>query len=99
MALDSPNHEQHSLMWFDRCAEQVHAALRLMGQLVKGFVNSSNFGKLDYILPEDCAPVAKLLAWQSYFEDDDRRHRSVSRLLDVPADWEGPRLDGPTAPH
>ena len=27
-----------------------------MGQLVKGFVNSSYFGKLDYILPEDCAP-------------------------------------------
>ena len=92
MAFQRPNYEETSLTWLDMCNEQAHAALRLMGQLVKGLVNSSNSCQLDYILPEDCAPVAKLLAWQS----DLSRITSdpyEMMLAGVPADWRPPTVN------
>ena len=96
MAFQRPNYEENSLTWLDMCNEQAHVALRLMGQLVKGFVNSSNFGQLDYVLPEDCSPVAKLLEWQS-----DLSHApsyaydlELERMLaGVPADWRPPTVN------
>ena len=92
MAFQRPNYEENSLTWLDMCNEQAHAALRLMGQLVKGFVNSSNFGQLDYILPEDCAPVAKLLAWQSDLSQITSDPWSLI-LAGVPADWRPPSVN------
>jgi len=95
MAFQRPNYEENALTWLDMCNEQAHAALRLMGQLVKGFVNSSNFGQLDYILPEDCAPVAKLLAWQSDLSQITRCGSDPFEMMlaGIPADWRPPSVN------
>ena len=96
MAFQRPNYEETSLTWLDMCNEQARAALRLMGQLVKGLVNSSNSCQLDYILPEDCAPVAKLLEWQSVLSQvpSDRYALKLERMLaGVPADWRPPTVN------
>ena len=96
MAFQRPNYEETSLTWLDMCNEQAHVALRLMGQLVKGFVNSSNFGQLDYILPEDCSPVAKLLEWQSDLSQAPSYAYDLElerMLAGVPADWRPPTVN------